>query len=411
VWGLILAVLPWTVAAARSAALQTPAVQLDTSYGCTVCHAEQRQGMVEGVHAQFHVLCTACHGGDASARSLPAAHRGNFTTGRDKVGIIQMCGSCHADPNKMRQYGLPTGQVAEFRTSRHGQLLLVQHDPDAPACTNCHDAHVIYPPDDARSSVYPTNIPGTCARCHADTRLMARYHIPTDQFEQFRSSAHGIALFQHQNFAAPTCVGCHGAHSALPPSVTEIANVCGRCHGLVAQVFAAGPHGKAAAAGRIPACLGCHSNHGTERVPAEQIAAVCQKCHAGDTQVLRLGQDIQQHVIRATNDLQSAQRAVAQLVLAGRRASDYRFRYQTALTYYLQIAQVQHSLDLDRLEELSRRVHSISIELGGAAEALSEQRWEHKLILAPVWFLALSAVVLAWFTWRALKEADEGREP
>lgn len=409
-WGAILAVLALGVAPAPAARAQTPVAQLDTSYGCTVCHAEQRAGMVEGVHAQYQVLCTACHGGDPKARALPAAHRGNFVSGKDKVTIIQMCGRCHADPNRMRQFGLPTGQVAEFRTSRHGQLLLVQHDPDAPACTNCHDAHVIYPPDDARSTVYPTNIPGTCAHCHADRRLMARYKIPTDQFEQYRNSAHGIALFQHQNFAAPTCVGCHGAHSALPPTVTEIASVCGRCHELVAQRFAAGPHGAAAAAGRLPACLGCHSNHGTERVPAGQIAAVCAKCHAGEANVLRLGQEIQQHVIRATDDLQSAQRAVGQLILAGRRASDYRFRYQTALSYYLQIAQVQHSLDLDSLEELSRRVHSISVELGGAAEALSEQRWEHKLILAPVWFLALSAVVLAWFTWRALREADRGQE-
>jgi hypothetical protein len=27
----------------------------------------------------------------------------------------------------------------------------------------------------------------------------------------------------------------------------------------------------------------------------------------------------------------------------------------------------------------------------------AEQRWEHKLLLIPVWFLALAIVVLAWF--------------
>ena len=190
--------------------------QGDTTYGCTVCHADHRQALVEGVHAEQGIRCADCHGGDTTALSLPAAHRGRFIAARDKVTIVQLCGSCHSDPNRMRQYGLPTGQLAEYRTSRHGQLLLQQHNSDAPACTDCHGTHVIYPPEDARSKVYPTNIPGTCAHCHSNQRFMAPYHLPTNQFAQYRTSAHGVALFQLQNFAAPTCVGCHGAHSALP---------------------------------------------------------------------------------------------------------------------------------------------------------------------------------------------------
>jgi hypothetical protein len=102
----------------------------------------------------------------------------------------------------------------------------------------------------------------------------------------------------------------------------------------------------------------------------------------------------------------SAERAIGQLSLAGERVGDYRFRYESALTDYLQIALVQHSLDLQRLDDLTRRVRSISVDLDAAAEASAERRWEHKLILLPVWFLALSAVVLALLTLRTLKEAD-----
>jgi hypothetical protein len=385
-------------------------VPLDTSYGCIVCHADHREGMVLGVHAERGVRCADCHGGDPGARALPAAHRGQFISGKDKVTTAQVCGSCHSDPNRMRQYGLPTGELAEFRTSRHGELLLHRNDTNAPTCTDCHGTHVIYPPDDARSKVYATNIPGTCARCHANQQLMARYRIPTTQFEQFRRSAHGIALFQKQNFAAPTCVGCHGAHSALPPTVTEVASVCGRCHQLVGQAFALGPHAQAAGAGKLPGCLGCHTNHGTERVPAALISATCDRCHAADAHIHQMGLDIQKMVVGATSDLETARRAVGQLTLAGQRAGEYRFRYESALTYYLQIAQVQHSLDLARLEDLSRRVRSISVELGGAAEALSESHWERKLLLLPIWFLSLSAVALAWLAWRAMHRVEEGRE-
>ncbi|HYL70153.1 MAG TPA: hypothetical protein VEY89_02480, partial [Candidatus Dormibacteraeota bacterium] len=122
------------------------------------------------------------------------------------------------------------------------------------------------------------------------------------------------------------------------------------------------------------------------------------------------GVEIQQRVAQATADMRSAERAIGQLIVAGERVGDYRFRYQSALTYYLEIAQVQHSFDLAQLDELGRRVRSISVDLGAAAEATAERRWEHRLLLLLVWFLALSAAVLAWLTLRGLKEAGEDRE-
>jgi predicted CXXCH cytochrome family protein len=385
------------------------AAQFDTTYGCLACHAAQREAFTVGVHAQHGVQCTACHGGDPSERALPAAHHG-LSGKLDKVATARLCGSCHSDPNRMRQYRLPTDQLAEFRTSRHGELLLERRDADAPTCTDCHGTHVIYPPDDARSRVYPTNIPGTCAGCHSDRQLMAKYHLPTNQFAQFRTSAHGVALFQHQNFAAPTCVGCHGAHSALPPTVTEIPSVCGRCHQLIDQAFARSPHAAVAERGGFPGCLACHSNHGTERVAADSIAPLCAKCHGSDVRIRTTALRIQEVVAKATDNMRSAGSAIGRLSLAGERVGDYRFRYQTAMTYYLEIAQVQHSLDLSQLDDLGRRVRSISVDLGEAAEANAEHRWEHRLLLIVVWFFALSTAALGWLTLRGLKEANEGRE-
>lgn len=408
-------VLGGMLAVATSAALgQMPLrsgmPSADTVNQCLVCHAAERQAAEEGVHSEHGIRCVACHGGDATARVLPDAHRGRFRGKLNKVQTAQLCGSCHSDPDKMREFALPTGQLAEFRTSKHGQLLFGKGNADAPTCTDCHGTHIIYPPDDARSHVYPTNIPGTCAHCHSDDKLMAKYKLKTGQFEEFRKSAHGAGLYQHQNFASPTCVGCHGAHSALPPTVTEIANVCARCHALVGEAFAAGPHGAAARAGRIPGCLACHSNHGTETVPVSRISQVCDKCHASDTRLHQMGVDLEHRLTQVAEDMASARRAIAQLQLSGERVDDYRFRYQTALTSYLEVAQVQHGLDLDRLDNLERKVRSVSVDLGAAAEVNSEQHWERKLLLLPVWFLALSAVLLGWLALRTLKRAGEDRE-
>ena len=410
---ILLAVAVLAALPAPTRAMQAPVGQsttgVDSTNGCLACHAAQREAATTGVHSQHGIRCVDCHGGDAAARTLPGAHRGGFIGTPDKVRTAQLCGSCHSDPNRMREYGLPTGQLSQFRTSRHGQLLFGQHNTDAPTCTDCHGTHIIYPPYDARSRVYPTNIPSTCAHCHSDTKLMAKYHLRTDQLDQFRNSAHGVALFQKQNFAAPTCIGCHGAHSALPPKATEVASVCGQCHALVDQAFEVGPHGAAARTGKLHGCLGCHTNHSTERVAIDKIGATCDQCHAANTRLHQMGVDLQRSVSQASDDMQSARRAVDEMAVAGKQVGYYRFRLQSALTSYEQIAQAQHSLDLERVDALARKVRSISVDLNDAANTTRDDRWEHKLLLVPVWFLSLSAVVLAWLALRALRRAGDTR--
>lgn len=389
-------------------ALQQADTLPEESYGCILCHSDKRRAFLLGVHAERGIRCHDCHGGNPATFEQDAAHRGGYIGTPGKLRTVQLCASCHADPDRMRQYGLPTGQLAEFRTSEHGRLLLERRNNDAPTCTDCHDAHTVLPPIDARSSVYPTKIPNTCARCHQDRDLMGKYGLPTDQLEEYRRSAHGVALFERENFAAPTCIGCHGSHAALPPAVSEIKNVCGRCHVWVRRDFERGPHGSAMRAGGPVGCTDCHSNHGTERVPIDQIAATCLTCHEKDTRAAIVGEEIQEQVIAATRDIWDAEAAIEQMVRNGEFVTDHRFRYQTALTAYLHIGHVQHRLDLDGLEELTLRVGSIARDLQAAAETSEEQRWEHKLFLVPVWFLALSAVVLASFKLRALgKEKRE----
>lgn len=397
----VAAATPVTVSAAPQRT--TTGGQFDPTYGCVSCHADKRRAFSLGVHSERGIRCHDCHGGDPTSFETATAHRTPFLGLPTKAATVQLCASCHSDPTQMRQYGLPADQVAELRTSRHGELLLDRGNSDAPTCSDCHDAHAILRPDDARSNVYPTNIPTTCARCHEDQQLMGKYGLPADQYQEYRHSAHGVALFESQNFAAPTCVGCHGSHAALPPGVTEIVNVCSRCHVLVGQAFNAGPHGAAVRAGDLPGCLACHSNHGTEIVPPEEIAEGCTNCHDPGGSAAVLGIEIQERISRATTDLALAEHAIEELVRNGREVSDARFRYQAALTDYLQLTQMQHGLDAEQLEDLSRQVGSVSRSIRETAEVSEEERWEHKLVLVPVWFLALSAIAFAAFKLRDLQ--------
>jgi hypothetical protein len=383
-------------------AQQTPRLSAhpDSVYGCIVCHADKRRAFVLGVHSEWGIRCSDCHGGDPRAFEIADAHVGRFIGHPEKLETVQICSTCHSSVDLMRQYGIPADQIAELRSSRHGQLLLEQGNEDAPTCTDCHDAHTIHRPDDARSKTHPTAIPATCGRCHEDAGLMGRYELPTNQFEEYRSSAHGQALYDELNFAAPSCIGCHGSHAALPPSVTEISNVCGQCHLLVREAFGGGLHGAAAAGGALPGCTACHSNHSTEPVPIDGIADTCTSCHDADTDVAVLGEEIQERVIRANSQMEEAESALEELVRAGRPVEDYRFRFQSARTAYEQIALVQHSLDLEQLEDLGLRVASVSGDIRAAAEVSEERRWEHRLLLIPVWFFALAAIAFASFKLR-----------
>ena len=396
-----------SVSLVADGAAQPPVPQAqtaDTTYGCLICHAEKRRSFTMGIHSERGIRCADCHGGNPAAYEAEPAHAGRFLGDPSKLETIELCSSCHADADQMRQYGLPADQLAEFRTSRHGMLLLEQGNTDAPTCTDCHDAHTILPPEDARSNVFPGNIPTTCARCHEDAALMDKYGLATDQYSEYRQSAHGLSLFEDQNLGAPTCIGCHGSHAALPPGVIEVVNVCDRCHVLVGRAFSQGPHGLASGGSVLPGgCLGCHSNHGTEHIPPEQITEKCATCHTSDGQATEVATHLQEVVGQAAEDLELAELAIAELSLTGARVTEERFRYQSALTSYEQMALVQHSMDLELLEELARAVRSNSELVRTTAEVRAEVQWEHKLLLIPIWFLALSTAALAGFKLRDLK--------
>lgn len=373
---------------------QARGMAIDSSYGCVVCHIDHRRSFFSGVHAERGIRCADCHGGNPEALALPAAHGGRFLGAPGKRETLVLCSSCHADPDQMRQFGLRSDEMAALRTSRHGQLL-TRGDGNAPTCTDCHEAHLIRRATDARSNTHPLNIPGLCAECHADADRMRPYGIPTDQFAEYSASAHGEALFRDRNLAAPTCVGCHGSHAALPPGVTEVADVCGRCHSLVRDAFNRGPHREAAAQGRIPGCTACHSNHGTEHVAVDEIANACGRCHAGGTPAADVADTLEARVREVTDLMAAAEEAMAQLETAGRPLADARLQYRAAHTAYRRLAQVQHSLQVDALEELTLQVISSVRTIEESAEVAAEHRWEHKLFLIPVWFLALAVVVLA----------------
>jgi hypothetical protein len=86
------------------------------------------------------------------------------------------------------------------------------------------------------------------------------------------------------DLSAPTCNVCHGNHGATPPGLDSVANVCGVCHSVPAEMFGKSPHRAAFAAMSLPACVSCHGNHDVKKTGDAMVGtgagSVCIECHA-----------------------------------------------------------------------------------------------------------------------------------
>jgi hypothetical protein len=233
--------------------------------------------------------------------------------------IPKLCARCHADPDFMRKYNPRerVDQYAEYLTSVHGHRLATG-DTAVATCIDCHSVHDIRPVRDPLAPVYPLHVPETCGHCHADAARMAKYAIPTNQYEEYSKSVHWEELSKHGDLSAPTCATCHGNHGAKPPEVAAVAAVCGTCHALEEQRFEKSPHQAAFAAMNAGTCVVCHSNHAVLRTSDKMLSgpdAVCARCHdaasaGGKAAVAMAGQirNLQDQLTRADEILGRAQR-------------------------------------------------------------------------------------------------------
>lgn len=236
------------------------------------------------IHARRGIGCAGCHGGDPDDQADTAmdperGFRGSMARG----DIAEMCASCHANAAFMKRYNPRPYifSVAEYRTSVHCKLEELG-DRKVATCTDCHGVHGILPHTDPASPVFARNVPATCAKCHNPDYLEGR-RVPSDQFERYRGSVHGVALLEKGDASAPACNDCHGNHGAAPPGLRDVSMVCGSCHGRVAELFnasrmkagmdRAGKHG----------CVTCHGNHDVQRTGDEMLAVaapgLCGGCH------------------------------------------------------------------------------------------------------------------------------------
>lgn len=256
---------------------QREAIRDSTS--CLKCHATMDEEdlalpaleWAKDVHAVAGLGCESCHGGNPKplttddfdeAADFAMDPDNGFLELPDRLEIPTFCARCHSDPEYMKRFDpqIRVDQLAEYRTSVHGKLN-AEGDETPATCIDCHGIHGIRPVTSPESPAHATNVPSTCAKCHADESIMEPYGIPTNQYESYKRSEHAHALLTRGDIAAPACNDCHGNHGATPPEVSSISNVCGQCHGRERTLFEASSHKAIFEEAGKPPCITCHGSH------------------------------------------------------------------------------------------------------------------------------------------------------
>ena len=333
---------------------------------CATCHlalgittlTKPAEDYKSDVHAAKGFGCAACHGGDPNIMGLEAMDRKKGYIGKPTpIQAVEVCGKCHSDANFMRRYNpsLRIDQVAEYYTSVHGKRLKEQSDQKVATCASCHTPHSIRPPSDSRSSVHPTRVANTCGSCHANAAYMAPYKIPTDQLEQYQQSVHWKMIINKSDLSAPTCNDCHGNHGAAPPGVSSVANVCGQCHAVNAELFNKSAHSKIFAQMGISGCATCHSNHAIVETSDAMLASgdksACTTCHPAGSSGGALAASMLGSIDRLKAGYEKALAVLTKAEHAGMEVSQPLFELNEAKTTLIKARATIHGFDQTLLDK------------------------------------------------------------
>jgi hypothetical protein len=366
------------------------------------------------MHAKQGLGCADCHGGDPKALDKDQAHapETGFVGKFPVEAIPDLCARCHSNAPFMATYNprLAVDQYDKYQTSRHGELLAMGLRKVA-ECVSCHTAHNVRIASDPRSSVYPVNLPHTCAKCHSDSRYMAGFPIPTDQFEKYSVSVHGKALLEREDLGAPACNDCHGNHGAIPPGARSLAHVCGICHTMNMEMFEKSPHAEVFDLQELPQCTVCHQHHAIAPAAAEtfnmETDSVCITCHRKDSEAWKQGKAMYARVAELQNLRDQAETTLDQAQSLGMDVSDGRFAVRDFRTAYFQLRTVSHELNMeDYTEKADAAKEHVTRALTIAQDAIDEFYFRREGLIVSL-LLSLPVLLLLYLKVRALDTTVE----
>ncbi len=230
---------------------------------CGVCHQDILGEFYESAHwnediGESELTCVSCH-------SPHNKHeREEYTPANWRIHISESCKSCHEK------------NVINYDNSSH-YLQLLEGNPNAPVCTDCHATHKVLSPRHEDSKVSVAKLDLLCTSCHTG----------------YEQSIHRLEV--NDDPRLETCVVCHTGHETEMTGGTmssifdaNLDEVCLRCHKENLVVGELDAHGEIHRnqvekidRGEVSDCGSCHNYHYMAPDHAENSASkkVCVQCH------------------------------------------------------------------------------------------------------------------------------------
>ena len=249
---------------------------------CGSCHTEIADHLAqsahqEGKHSQISDVprCTHCHG---THGILP---KSDPTSPIYHMNVPELCSQCHTNEKITHKHPIPTPEfIQNYRQSVHGKGITESGLIVSAVCTDCHTAHEVKAKTNVQSSIFHTQVPLTCGKCHVGI------------LSDFEKSAHG-KMWKEENLKGPVCTTCHTSHQISDPRSDrfklDIPHKCGTCHVDKAPTYGDTFHGKATSFGYVVAagCADCHTPHlnlskndPLSTIHKSNLTKTCGKCHS-----------------------------------------------------------------------------------------------------------------------------------
>lgn len=382
--------------------------EAETENVCITCHSEL-EGEFQApalewpnsAHAKAGVMCHDCHGGDPTDIGNAMTTKG-YKPRPKRDEIAKLCGKCHADPLKMRQYNLRTDQFELYSGSVHGKKM-AEHDLEAATCVDCHGKHEIRKIDDPLASVNRANVVKTCGKCHSDKAIMEKRKIPYNQAELYKESVHGQAYFQRHDLGVPTCVNCHSNHGIQKPQQMATRFVCAECHVEQADAYKKSRHWVAAQDTGKPLCINCHSNHGVMRPTSDKFNTRgyinCEACHQKNSAQLGAATALFNAITGAKAELDAAENAMKgmeQWSGSGFEISQLKSNIAKARKMYTGMRTTAHSLNVVAVNADGEAVKQVSASITAEVGRMMKELRIRKIGLAVTWIIAILFSIAVW---------------
>ena len=250
---------------------------------CSNCHARIAEEYFASGHGAQYLAgeerapyCTTCHG------SHGALLHSDENSPSYRANIPELCGTCHKEDGQANMVAelSESSAFSDYSKSVHGRGLTEKGLLPSAICIDCHSSHMILKATDNRSTVYPKNLPATCAACHRGI------------YKDYIKSVHYTLDEQETGHESPTCARCHSSHTISETGqdafAYEVTEQCGSCHQELSESYLQTMHGKAWLLGHEQAakCSDCHGAHGIlanndpeSSVGFLNIVDTCQQCH------------------------------------------------------------------------------------------------------------------------------------